>query len=491
MSRRTRPLTPTLSPVPGARGKKACRTRVICAALLAILPESAFAHASEQGIVLLLPTGYYIFGGTLAVAASFLLLLVVPGAAMGRLAAARIVLGRMPQIPRSAISGIAFIVMLLLMAVGLSGSHDPLENPLPLFAWTLWWGGVTIAHALFGDLWSALNPWSGPYCLLRRLGARPLLAYPAWLGCAPATILFLAFAWFELVDPAPDNPPRLALVLGAYWTATMLGILLFGERSWRARAECFTVFFGFVARLSPLRIEARPPRGEARRLSLAFPGLSLALGEALSLGGALFVLLSLAAVSFDGLSRTFWWLGLGGINPLEFPGRTAVMARNSLGLIAMWAALATAYALAVALGARLAGQASAARGALGAFVLSILPISIAYHFAHYLPSFLVNIQYALLALNDPLEKGWDLLGLGQMEPSLSFLSNYGSVAIIWKLQSAAVVLGHILAVSLAHLAAMKRYAGRQAQIMSELPLALFMVGYTWFGLWLLAAPSYV
>src|SRR5262249_42325203 len=154
----------------------------------------------------------------------------------------------------------------------------------------------------------------------------------------------------------------------------------------------------------------------------------------------------------------------------------------------MWAALSAGFTLAVALGARLAGQTSGARGALGAFVLSILPISIAYHLAHFLPSFLVNIPYAPLALNDPLEKGWDLLGLGQMKPSLSFLSDYRSVAIIWKFQAAAVVLGHILAISLAHLAAIKRFRDRQAQILSELPLAVFMVGYTWFGLWLLAAP---
>jgi hypothetical protein len=473
-----------------AMARKAFSALLIASALLLMAPAPAFAHASEQGIVLLLPTGYYILGGTLAVAASFLLLLLVPSAAMARLAAARIALAPMPRIPCTATSSIAFLVLLLLLAAGIFGSHDPLENPLPLTVWTLWWGGFTIAQALFGDLWSYLNPWSGPYRLLQRLGARPLLAYPARLGRAPATILFLAFAWFELVDPAPDNPPRLALILAVYWAATMVGILLFGEQSWRSKAECFTAFFGFVARISPLRTETDKPAEKHGRLKLAFPGLSLALGEPLSLGSALFVLLSLASVSFDGLSRTFWWLGLGGINPLEFPGRTALIGRNSIGLVGIWAALTAAYALSVALGARLAGPGSEARGALGAFVLSILPISIAYHFAHYLPSFLANIQYTLLALNDPLERGWDLFGWSHAEPSLSFLSDYASVSIIWKLQAAAVVLGHLLAISLAHLAATKRHPGRRAAILSELPLAAFMVAYTCFGLWLLAAPSY-
>src|ERR1700745_1627761 len=86
---------------------------------------------------------------------------------------------------------------------------------------------------------------------------------------------------------------------------------------------------------------------------------------------------------------------------------------------------------------------------LAAFVLTILPISIGYHFAHYLTAFLVNVQYALRALGDPLGQGWDLLGLGRREVTVSFLSDYGSVSIIWRLQAAGVVLGHILAISLA------------------------------------------
>jgi hypothetical protein len=445
------------------------------------IARPAFAHASERGFVLLLPTGYYIAGGTFAVAASFILFLLVPGAAMHRLAAARVGLWRVPPLPTTAISMLAFLVLAGLLAAGFLGSHDPLANPLPLAVWTVWWGGVTIAHALLGNLWAAINPWSGPCRLLRRLGSEKVpLAYPAWLGYAPAALTFLAFAWFELVDPAPDNPPRLAVVVALYWAATLLAMLLFGERAWLARGECFAVFFGFVARLAPLRTEQC-------RLRLAFPGATLAAGEPLPLGGMLFILLTLATVSFDGLSHTFWWLGLGGINPLEFPGRTAVMGRNSLGLLGMWAALVGGYTLAILLGARLAG--ANPRHALGAFVLTILPISIGYHFAHYLTAFLVNVQYAVRALGDPFGQGWDLLGLGRREVTVSFLSDYGSVSIIWRLQAAGVVLGHILAISLAHLVAVKRIAEHRRALLIGLPLALLMVGYTLFGLWLLAAPT--
>jgi hypothetical protein len=263
-------------------------------------------------------------------------------------------------------------------------------------------------------------------------------------------------------------------------------MLLFGERAWLARAECFSVFFGFVARLAPLHVE----RADGRcRLVLTFPGAGLARAEALPVSGMLLVLLTLATVSFDGLNKTFWWLDLGGINPLEFPGRTAVMSRNSVGLVGMWAALGIAYGLAIALGCRLAAGRVTVKEALGAFVLSILPISIGYHFAHYLTAFMVNGQYALLAFSDPFALGWDLLGTGGRQVTASFLSNYDSVSIIWKLQAAGVVAGHVLAVSLAHLIAVERFGSTRAALASQLPLAVLMVGYTLFGLWLLAAPT--
>src|SRR5262249_6523894 len=211
--------------------------------------------------------------------------------------------------------------------------------------------------------------------------------------------------------------------------------------------------------------------------------------DALRLGGALFVLVTLATVSFDGLSKTFWWLSLGGINPLEYPGRTAVMGRNSLGLLAMWIALVLAYGLVIALGRRLARDPARLGILLGAFVLSILPISIGYHFAHYLTSLLINGQYAALALSDPFERGWDLLGLGHAEASVSFMSDYRSVSVIWKLQAAVVVVVHILGVMTAHAIAVGRYASSRAVTASQLPLAAFMISYTLFGLWLLAAPA--
>jgi hypothetical protein len=461
--------------------------RLAIAAVAALTPIAALAHTTERAYILLLPTGYYIVGGTLAVALSFALLFFVSGPAIGRLGRARIELFSMPSISSTATSMLSFALLLILLAAGLHGSRDPLANPLPLAIWTLFWIGLTILQALLGDIWAVINPWLAPFRLVLRLLGRspddePLLRYPERLGYWPAVLGFIAFGWFELVDLAPADPERLALALVTYTDITLVGMILFGEQVWLSKAECFSVFLGFIARLSPLR-------RTGGNWALAFPGATLAEIDALPLSGALFVLLTLSTVSFDGLDRTFWWLDLGGINPLDFPGRSAVMAQNSFGLLAMWAVLSVAYTIAIWLGQRLAGSGVGARTAFGAFVLSILPISLGYHFAHYLTALMVNGQYAILSLNDPFALGWNLFGLEGRHVIVSFLAHFDSVAIIWQLQAAAVVGGHILALAIAHMIAVERYGATRAAFLSQIPLAALMVAYTLFGLWLLAAPS--
>jgi hypothetical protein len=200
----------------------------------------------------------------------------------------------------------------------------------------------------------------------------------------------------------------------------------------------------------------------------------------------MFVLLALASVSFDGLSKTFWWLDLAGVNPLEFPGRSAMVAWNSLGLVGMVGVLALFYFLAQALGRRIARGAS--QGWPFGAVFSLAPISLGFHFAHYLTAFLVNVQYAFLSLSDPLNRKWDLLGLGHRHVTASFLNNQRDVTLIWNAQALAVVLGHVLAVIMA--VALSGAPGNRAagKWVAEAPLATLMIFYTLFGLWLLSTP---
>jgi hypothetical protein len=410
-----------------------------------------------------------------------------------------------------------------------------LSNPLPLMVWTLLWVGLTLVQGVFGNLWAWVNPWYGPWrlvCLLaknedaphppagtfspqagrRDLAATPatpsprpsrgegkgegqfkphhisqVVRFPAVIGYWPALFLFAGFAWFELIDPAPDDPARLALAVMLYWAVSFACMLVFGYEDWTRRGEFLSVFFRMVSRFGV--VEARPEgKHGARRVSLCFPGAKLWRAQSLPRSGMFFLLLTLSSVSFDGFSKTFTWLGFNGVNPLEFPGRSALIGINSAGLVLMFAALASIYLLAVFTGERLAGGHSFWRAA-GLLVWSIVPIALAYHFSHYLTALLVNGQYALVAMSDPFGRGWNLFGTAYMNVAAGLTTGSGSAWLLWNFQAVAIIGGHVLAVLIAHALAFRLHPSPIKAAISQLPLTLLMIFYTVFGLWLLSTPT--
>jgi len=452
---------------------------------LAVFPSSAFAHASESGHVLLLPTGYYLAGGALAVAASFLALAWLPPQALERIWQRKQPLGRFGDGPRTVVSLLSFVFFAVLVAAGFWGSRDPLANPLPLTVWTLLWAGLTLLHGLFGNLWSWLNPWYGPWRILspllgRHASARSRLV--EGIGLWPAVVLFLAFAWFELIDPAPSDPARLAVAAGGYWLASFVAMLVLGYNQWSQRGEFLGIFFSMVARFAPLE-------RKDERLFLRWPGAKLLDTTPLPASGVAFALLALSSVSFDGLSKTFFWLGLNGVNPLDYPGRTALIGIGTMGLVATFLVLAVLFLLALGLGRLLAGPGARPAPAAGLLVWSIVPIALAYHIAHYMTALLVNGQYAVVALSDPFARGWDLFGTAHMHVSAGIVAGAHSAWWLWNCQAGAIIIGHVLAVLVAHSLAYRLYGDNRRAALSQVPLTVLMIAYTVFGLWLLSTPA--
>jgi hypothetical protein len=438
-----------------------------------LLPARALAHATERMVILTLPTGRYIAGAAVTVALT---------AAAG-LAAPRL---RGPR-PRELLawdrrgtwgSWIGFAVLAALILLGLLGPRDPLGNLLPLTVWTVLWVGLTLLTLVFGDLWRPVNPWSGPVAAARRgLGRRGGVGL-ARLGHWPAVAGFLAFAWFEIVSLAPADPGVLARAVLGYWLIIFVLAVLEGEE-WLGRGEAFTVFYGLLARIAPIWRE----RNGRVRLMAGLPGAQVLRMAPLPPSGAAFLTLVLASVSFDGLAGTFWWLARIGVNPLEFPGRSAVMAVNTAGLLGAWALTSGVILGTVALARRL----GAARGGFwddaGPWLLSFLPIAAGYQAAHYLVALLTEGQYWVAALDDPLGRGWSLLGLPDHWVSFAFLSDRARVTAVWNAQFALILGAHLLAVVLS----IRLAAGAPAR--AHLPMTALMVLYTVFGLWLLSTPT--
>jgi len=433
--------------------------------------------------VLLLPTGYYLLGGSVAVAVSFLVLALLPASLPARLWRRRLPIAASRERPRLALSLLSFAVFAALITAGFAGSRDPLSNPLPLTLWTLLWAGLVLVQGLAGDVWRWLNPWYGPWRLaVSVFGPRAPWRLPSWLGCWPAFALFFAFAWFELVDPAPDDPARLAAAAGLYWLLSFVAMLAFGYRPWCRRGEFLTLFFAMVARFGVVE-----RRGD--RLGLCLPGAKLLGAAPLPASGTAFILLALSSVSFDGLSKTFSWLGRFGVNPLEFPGRTALMGIGTFGLAATFVLLAGAFLLAVWLGQRMAGDGVPPGRAAGLLVWSIVPIALAYHGAHYLTAMLVDGQYALAALSDPFSLGWNIFGTARLDVAAGIVAGADAAWWLWNAQAGAIVAGHLLAVLVAHGLAFRLHADAGRVVLSQVPLTGLMVAYTVFGLWLLSTPA--
>jgi hypothetical protein len=462
--------------------------RVALAVLgVALSPAEALAHASERGHVLLLPTGHYLVGGAVAVAVSFVVLALLPPGLTERVAKGRIDLLVWSDARRAAVSLASFVFLALLVAAGFIGSRDPLANPLPLFVWTGLWVGFTLVQGVVGNVWHWLNPWYGPYRLVRLFAPAAPVSMPASWGTWPAFFLFAAFAWFELVYPAPDDPTRLAFVVAVYFAATFVAMLIFGFDEWSSRGEFLTVFFMLISRLGLFGCE----RDGSRRtwITMRWPGARLARQEPLTLSGAAFLLLSLGSVSFDGFSKTFTWLGLNGVNPLEYPGRTAMIGTNTLGLAFAFAVLGAFFLAAVVLGERLAANRAAFRDAAGLLVWSIVPIALAYHFSHYLTALLVNGQYAMIALSDPFSRGWNLLGLTGHHVHAGIVAGSSAAWMIWNLQAGSIIAGHVLAVLIAHALSFRLHPDARSATVAQIPLTLLMIAYTVFGLWLLSTPT--
>jgi len=118
------------------------------------------------------------------------------------------------------------------------------------------------------------------------------------------------------------------------------------------------------------------------------------------------------------------------------------------------------------------------------FAFTLIPIALGYHLAHYLVFFLVQGQYIVPLLSDPFGYGWNLLGTARYRPNIAIVG----ARFAWYTAIAAVLLGHIAAVYLAHLQAMQTFATHKLALASQIPLTALMVVYTFVSLSILAEP---
>ena len=471
------------------------RCWLLTAATVPMSVTPASAHGFGQRYDLPLPLSLYLFGAAAAVVFSF----VVVGLFVRDMAPARAYtridlfdhpLGKLVTTLGVLLKLAALGLFAVMLLAGVFGDQNPYRNIAPTLVWIIAWVGLAYISAFVGNIWPLINPWRTVFdvaqAAYRRICGRDLaldMPYPRALGVWPAVFLLLAFSWAELVYPTPAVPSHIACFALGYSVLTWVGMFLFGSETWLRHGELFTVVFGTFARFAPTDLRTAQPKPQ---LLLRRFGAGLTDHEQISLSMTALVLLLLSSVLYDGLIATPEWSVVEsalGASLSNFAGR-GPMALRTIGLVGFWLLfLSTYWMVSIIMSAATAWRFSP-RQIAQSFAFTLVPIAIGYHLAHYLVFLLVQGQYIVPLLSDPFGYGWNLFGTASYRPNIAIVG----ARFAWYTAVAAVLLGHIAAVYLAHVQAMRTFVAHKPALTSQIPLTALMVVYTAVSLSILAEP---
>ncbi len=407
------------------------------------------------------------------------------------LGVSRVLLG----VPAQAACGLIGVALFGVAAyAGLRGTEAPDRNFAITFVFVTVWLGFPALSVVFGNVFKPFNPWravgrvvgGGFTAIAGQRAAR--LAYPEALGRWPAAIGLVAFVWLEVVygssggvsvGVSPHTTAVAALLYSGYTLAMMA---LFGVEKWCERGEVFAVYFGMFSRLGAFGV--RDDRLGVRR------PLSAAAHWATIPGSTAVVIASIATTSFDGaqegplkgaIETVFDWLVDAGLGLT-----TALRLTDTAFLLLCFAGVGLVYLVGVR-GMKTVRGAPPLRKLRSGFAHTLIPIAFAYLFAHYFSLFVFQeqAQFTYL-LSDPLgTASTDLFGTASAGIDFGVLS----ANAIWYVQVGALVVGHVVGLTLAHDRAVAYWGDYRQAARSQYWMLAVMIAFTCFGLYLLSAAN--
>jgi len=387
-------------------------------------------------------------------------------------------------------------VFLLGVAIyaGLRGTEAPDRNFALTFLFVTTWLGFPLFSVVFGDVFRPFNPWravgravGGGFTALA--GQRPAhLAYPEWLGRWPAAIGLLAVVWLEIVYGASGGvavglSPQSAGVAALIYTGYTLAMMaLFGTEKWCRTGEVFSVYFGMFGSLGSFGVE-NGKLGVRRPFSAATRWATVP-------GSAAVVIASIATTSFDGaqegafkgaMENTFDFLVDSGFGLTSGLRLTA-----TIFMLLCFAGVALVYLIGVRGMATVRG-APPLKKLWDGFAHTLIPIAFAYLVAHYFSLFVFQeqAQFTYL-LSDPLGTATtDLFGTASGGIDFQLLT----ANAIWYVQVGALVVGHVIGLTLAHDRATAYWGDYRQAARSQYWMLAVMVAFTCFGMYLLSVSN--
>ena len=389
--------------------------------------------------------------------------------------------------PRAIGGATGVISLLIVLLAGFLGSINAFHNPAEYFVWIFFWAMTVIVSGLVGNLWYLLNPWAAIYDTVSRLfPIKPVWKLPE-VGVWPAALFYFSFACLELTSGMASQPRMVAIATVVYSLVTLAGMFFFGRDAWLEHCEGFTVLFGIVGRFGPVETD-RDDTGKITAVYLRPWGMGLLKPAPDGWDRVVFVILMLSTLAFDGISVTPAWQDFNiALEPIWLPmGAFGYFFIRTLGLVVLTIAFLLIF-IAFMEGVIYLGQRKVnARATVTAFALTLVPIALVYNAAHNYSYIMVQSQYIVPLLSDPLQKGWHLWpAAANYKPSFAL----AQAATVWYAQIILIVLGHVIAVFLSHLRAGAIFRTAQRALLSQYPMLLLMVMYTMTSLWILAQPT--
>ena len=377
---------------------------------------------------------------------------------------------------------------------GLHGTEAPDRNFALTFVFVTAWLGLPLFSVIFGDVFRPFNPWravgrtiGGAFSAIA--GQPPAhLKYPEKLGRWPAAAGLLAVVWLEVVYGSSGgvavglSPDTLGLAALLYSLYTLSMMALFGVEKWCRTGEVFSVYFGMFSQLGSFGVKDG-------RLGRRLP-LSAATHWATVPGSAAVVIASIASTSFDGaqegafkggIKQTFEWLAEAGFSLL-----TSLRLTDTIFMALCFAGVGLVYLIGVRGMATVRGAPPLKKLRTG-FAHTLIPIAFAYLVAHYFSLFVFQeqAQFTYL-LSDPLGTATtDLFGTASGGIDFKLLS----ANAIWYVQVGALVIGHVVGLTLAHDRATAYWGDYRQAARSQYWMLAVMVAFTCFGLYLLSVSN--
>ena len=449
--------------------KKLAASLIVAGAITLSFPVTAVGHGIGGRLDLPVPISFFLVGAAVVLVVSFIALAVLwptprfqdgPSYEQGVFTVPR--RGLLP-----ALGVLALLLVVAQLIPPLLGLDvDPTRPTIaPVLVWVVFWLVVPFAGALIGNWYTDINPWRTLGHVFR-VGRFERLGNLDRVGIWPASVVFLAFTWLELVSPNSSSATTLGFAALAYTIFLLITMATTGRETGLAIFDAFTPYNRLISSISPLgrREDGRIVwRGWLRSLPVipAWPGL------------AAFVVVAIGTVTFDGGSGTTWYRDTFGDFGSSMLGSTVLLVGAVLlvGLgywVASWAA------------ARLAESDQSASEVAVRFAHTLVPIALAYALAHYLTLIVFEGQQLFSAISDPFGLGWDIFGTADRKVDF-FIT---ATEPIWYTQVAIIIGGHILGVILAHDRALADFG--KGAVRSQYAMLLLMVALTALGLLILA-----